>query len=72
MLQLLLDLRQELRGDVARAGQDADGDFRVAHDLLDRAGKGADRALKMVARPQVEVAVSVGLPPRGSERTARV
>ena len=61
LLKLFLDLVQERLRDRLDHAEDRDRDLGVAHQLLDGAGKGDDRALVVKARPQIDVPVRVEL-----------
>ena len=54
-----LYLHQEGLGDRPGAAEDAYRDFGITDNLLDQASERRDRALVVVAGPQIEVAVRV-------------
>ena len=55
--QLPLDLGQKALGVGSGVAENADGDFRVAQNVLDGQGHGDDGGLVVLARPEIQVTV---------------
>ena len=71
-LQLLHDLLEEFAGHILGVAENPHGDLGVGHHLLQDAGEGDDRALVVLAGPQIEVPVGAGLHLAGAVVEPRV
>lgn len=56
-LELALDLAQESLGDGARMTENANGEFRIVQDVLDRQTDSNNCALVVLTTPQIEMPV---------------
>jgi hypothetical protein len=60
LLERLLDLEQELRGNALGVAEDPNRDVGIAEHLLDHTRVGDDRRFVVVAAPQIEAVIRLG------------